>query len=229
MIQLTNITKTYQTSEIETTALNELSITINEGEFVSIMGTSGCGKSTLLNIIGMLDDTNSGSYLFEGKEITQMSEAERTQMRKKNIGFVFQNFNLIDELSVQENVELPLQYLNIPKQERKERVQKVLEKMGIAHRAKHYPSQLSGGQQQRVAVSRAVVTEPKLILADEPTGNLDSHFGKEVLEILTQLNESGTTIIMVTHSKEDAKHSKRIIELYDGKLITASEITPNTL
>lgn len=229
MIQLENIVKKYRTSEVETTALNSLSISIQEGEFVSIMGTSGCGKSTLLNIIGMLDNADAGNYLFAGQNVTAMSESERTTLRKENIGFVFQNFNLIDELTVFDNVALPLQYLNIPRAERKEKVESVLEKMGIAHRAKHYPSQLSGGQQQRVAVSRAVVSKPRLILADEPTGNLDSHFGREVLDILCGLNEAGTTIVMVTHSASDAGFSKRIIELYDGKLLSAGEIEPQLI
>jgi putative ABC transport system ATP-binding protein len=229
MIQIQDITKKYRTSDVETTALNKLSLSVSEGEFVSIMGASGCGKSTLLNIIGMLDKPNSGDYVFDGTNVTKLSEADRTNLRKQNIGFIFQNFNLIDELSVFDNVALPLQYLNISKSERKEKVQEVLDKIGIGHRANHFPSQLSGGQQQRVAVSRAVVTKPKLILADEPTGNLDSHFGKEVLNILCDLNEAGTTIIMVTHSISDAKYSKRIIELYDGKQLTSNEVKPNNL
>jgi putative ABC transport system ATP-binding protein len=193
------------------------------------MGTSGCGKSTLLNLIGMLDSGSDGQYSFNGTEVMTLSEKDRTQLRKANIGFVFQNFNLIDELSVFDNVELPLHYLGVPKGERKEKVMQVLEKMGIAHRANHFPGQLSGGQQQRVAVSRAVVAEPKLILADEPTGNLDSHFGNEVLNILRNLNEAGHTIVMVTHSLEDAKFSKRIVELYDGKIIGENKLAPNTL
>lgn len=229
MIKLDKLSKVYRTSEVETTALNEISLHIKEGEFVSIMGTSGCGKSTLLNILGMLDSPSSGSYEFNGTEIANLSEKQRVDLRKNNIGFVFQNFNLIDELTVEENVELPLYYLGVGKSERKERVLEVLERVGIAHRSKHFPKQLSGGQQQRVAVSRAVITRPKLILADEPTGNLDSHFGKEVLDILRGLNEQGTTIVMVTHSKEDAQYSQRIIELFDGKVLSQSNIPVNAL
>lgn len=229
MIEFNNLSKKYRSKEIETTALNSISLQIKEGEFVSIMGTSGCGKSTLLNVLGMLDNISSGTYTFNGQDISALSEGERTKIRKEHIGFVFQNFNLIDELSVFENVELPLYYLGIPKSERKTRVMAVLEKTGIAHRAKHYPSQLSGGQQQRVAVSRAVVSEPKLILADEPTGNLDSHFGNEVLDLLTSLNEYGHTIVMVTHSIEDAKRSKRIIELSDGQVVGENTLAPNSL
>lgn len=229
MIKLEKLSKIYRTSEVETTALDEISLEIREGEFVSIMGTSGCGKSTLLNILGMLDSPSSGSYLFNGHEVSGFSEKQRVDLRKNNIGFVFQNFNLIDELTVQENVELPLYYLGIGKAERRKKVQEVLERVGIAHRYKHFPKQLSGGQQQRVAVSRAVVTEPKLILADEPTGNLDSHFGKEVLDILTGLNESGTTVVMVTHSRSDAQYSQRIIELYDGKVMSEGTVPANSL
>ncbi|NQX91500.1 MAG: ABC transporter ATP-binding protein [Flavobacteriales bacterium] len=229
MIQLRGITKKYLTEDLETTALNSIDLDIAEGEFVSIMGASGCGKSTLLNVLGMLDATSEGSYQFDGVEVSGLSKQEQAQLRKKNIGFVFQNFNLIDELTVFENVELPLHYLGVPKKDRKEKVMSVLEKMGIAHRAKHHPSKLSGGQQQRVAVSRAVVTEPKVILADEPTGNLDSHFGSEVLKILKGLNEAGHTIIMVTHSKEDAQHSKRIIELLDGRVMGEKVLTPTIL
>ncbi len=229
MLELKNLTKKYRSRDIETTAINGIDLLIEEGEFVSIMGTSGCGKSTLLNLIGMLDKATSGNYLFNNVDITNLSEQERTKLRKENIGFVFQNFNLIDELSVFDNVALPLYYLGIPKSERKDRVMSILEKTGIAHRAKHYPGQLSGGQQQRVAVSRAVIAEPKMILADEPTGNLDSHFGNEVLNLLSNLNESGHTIIMVTHSKDDAKHSKRIVELHDGQIIGETKLTPNKL
>jgi putative ABC transport system ATP-binding protein len=229
MIVLNELSKVYRTSDVETTALNKVSFEIKEGEFVSIMGTSGCGKSTLLNILGMLDSPTSGSYLFNGEEIAGKTESQRALLRKNNIGFVFQNFNLIDELTVQENVELPLHYLGFNKSDRKKKVQEVLEKIGIAHRAKHFPKQLSGGQQQRVAVSRAVVTAPKLILADEPTGNLDSHFGNEVLDLLRGLNEQGTTVIMVTHSKEDASYSRRIIELYDGQLLSENHLASNAL
>ncbi len=220
MIKLTDLTKAYRTDEIETTALNKVSVEVKKGEFVSIMGPSGCGKSTLLNIIGLLDSPESGSYEFDGKELANLKEKERASIRKQNIGFIFQSFNLIDELTVFENVELPLVYLKVPKSERQTKVLKILEKMGIAHRAKHYPQQLSGGQQQRVAVARAVVTEPKLILADEPTGNLDSAHGNEVMDILTKLHESGSTIIMVTHSSHDANYSERIIKLLDGEVVS---------
>ncbi|NAS29964.1 ATP-binding cassette domain-containing protein [Flavobacteriaceae bacterium R38] len=220
MITIKDLIKIYRTEEIETTALNKLSITVNEGEFVSIMGTSGCGKSTLLNIIGLLDTPNEGSYLFDDIEVAYFNEKERAGLRKANIGFVFQNFNLIDELSVYENVELPLIYNKVKKTERKQRVSEILERVGIAHRAKHFPLQLSGGQQQRVAVARALVTNPKIILADEPTGNLDSKNGNEVMELLTELNAQGTTIIMVTHSSYDAKFSNRIITLRDGEVVS---------
>ena len=229
MITLKELSKIYRTSEVETTALDSISLEIKEGEFVSVMGTSGCGKSTLLNILGLLDTATSGTYLFDGENVTGLTEQKRVNIRKNNIGFIFQNFNLIDELTVQENVELPLYYLKVSKSDRKQKVMEVLEQMGIAHRAKHFPKQLSGGQQQRVAVSRAVVTKPKLILADEPTGNLDSHFGNEVLNILCQLNEMGTTIVMVTHSANDAKFSQRTIRLYDGRLLLENSVQPNTL
>ncbi len=220
MIKISNLEKYYRTEEVETVALNKISFEVKEGEFVSVMGPSGCGKSTLLNVIGLLDDANAGSYLFNNIEVIKYRENQRAELRKRNIGFVFQSFNLIDELSVYENVELPLIYLNIKANERKERVEEVLDRMQIMHRKKHFPQQLSGGQQQRVAVARAVVNNPKLILADEPTGNLDSSNGNEVMQLLTDLNEKGTTIIMVTHSEHDAKYSHRIIRLLDGATVT---------
>lgn len=220
MIKINNLVKVYRTEEVETTALNELNLEVKEGEFVSIMGASGCGKSTLLNIIGLLDAPNSGSYNFDGTEVAHFNEKQRAGLRKSNIGFVFQNFNLIDELTVFENVELPLIYNNVKSSERKQRVTEILERIGIAHRAKHYPLQLSGGQQQRVAVARALVTNPKLILADEPTGNLDSKSGNDVMELLTELHATGATIIMVTHSSYDAKFSSRIITLKDGEIVS---------
>ena len=219
MINITNLQKYYRTEEIETVALNELSMHVKPGEFVAVMGPSGCGKSTLLNIIGLLDDLDDGSYIFNGTEVAKYKERKRADLRKNNIGFVFQSFNLIDELSVYENVELPLIYTNVPAKERKARVEAVLEKVQIMHRRNHFPQQLSGGQQQRVAVARAVVNNPKLILADEPTGNLDSNNGNEVMELLTELNEAGTTIIMVTHSEHDAKFADRIIRMLDGQVI----------
>lgn len=220
MIKITNLEKYYQTEEVQTIALNKLSFEVKEGEFAAIMGPSGCGKSTLLNILGLLDDPDGGSYLFNGTEVAGYNERQRAKLRKHNIGFVFQSFNLIDELSVFENVELPLIYTGVKPAERKERVYEVLEKMQIMHRRKHFPQQLSGGQQQRVAVARAVVNNPKLILADEPTGNLDSSNGNEVMDLLTELNETGTTIIMVTHSEHDAKFSHRIIRMLDGQKVT---------
>jgi putative ABC transport system ATP-binding protein len=220
MIKISNLEKYYRTEEVETVALNKISFEVKEGEFVSVMGPSGCGKSTLLNVIGLLDDANDGSYLFNNIEVIKYKESQRAELRKRNIGFVFQSFNLIDELSVYENVELPLIYLNVNAAERKQRVEEVLDKMQIMHRKKHFPQQLSGGQQQRVAVARAVVNNPKLILADEPTGNLDSSNGNEVMQLLTDLNEKGTTIIMVTHSEHDAKYSHRIIRLLDGATVT---------
>ncbi|MBZ9650955.1 ABC transporter ATP-binding protein [Psychroflexus montanilacus] len=220
MIKITNLEKYYETEEVQTIALNKLSFEVKEGEFAAIMGPSGCGKSTLLNILGLLDDPDGGSYLFNGIEVAGYNESKRAQLRKHNIGFVFQSFNLIDELTVFENVELPLIYTGVKPAERKERVHEVLEKMQIMHRRKHFPQQLSGGQQQRVAVARAVVNKPKLILADEPTGNLDSTNGNEVMDLLTELNEAGTTIIMVTHSEHDAKFSHRIIRMLDGQKVT---------
>lgn len=220
MIKLNQLTKVYRTDEIESTALNEVSFEINQGEFVSIMGPSGCGKSTLLNILGMLDKPESGSYEFLGNEVANLTEKGRSDVRKKNIGFIFQNFNLIDELTVFENIELPLIYNKIPSSERKKRVNELIEKIGISHRASHFPQQLSGGQQQRVAVARALITKPPLILADEPTGNLDSSHGNEVMELMCELHEEGTTIVMVTHSSHDASYSQRIINLLDGQIVS---------
>ncbi|TCI91009.1 ABC transporter ATP-binding protein [Tenacibaculum sp. M341] len=220
MIKLTDLVKVYRTEEVETTALNKLSLEVKEGEFLSIMGASGCGKSTLLNIIGMLDAPDNGSYIFDTTEVGKFNEKERASLRKENIGFVFQNFNLIDELTVFENVELPLIYNKVKASERKKRVTEILERIGIAHRAKHYPLQLSGGQQQRVAVARALVTNPKLILADEPTGNLDSKSGNDVMELLTELHATGATIVMVTHSSYDAQFSSRVITLKDGEVVS---------
>ncbi len=219
MITVNNLSKVFRTEEIETTALNNVSFTINKGEFVAIMGPSGCGKSTLLNILGLLDNPSGGSYNLLGTEVANLRERERTNYRKGNIGFVFQSFNLIDELNVYENVELPLKYLNISASERKRRVTEILKRMNISHRAQHYPQQLSGGQQQRVAIARAVVANPQLILADEPTGNLDSRNGKEVMDLLCQLNAEGTTVVMVTHSQRDASAAQRIINLFDGEIV----------
>jgi len=220
MIKIKDLEKIYRTEEVETIALNKLSMEVKEGEFVAVMGPSGCGKSTLLNILGLLDDSDNGSFVFNGIEVVNFNERKRAEMRKHNIGFVFQSFNLIDELTVYENVELPLIYTGVKTAERKEKVEAVLDKMKIMHRRNHYPQQLSGGQQQRVAVARAVVNNPKLILADEPTGNLDSTNGNEVMELLTDLNEQGTTIIMVTHSEHDARFSHRIIRMLDGQTAT---------
>ena len=220
MIKVTNLSKIFRTEEIETTALNKVSFKINEGEFVAIMGPSGCGKSTLLNILGLLDNPSEGSYQLLGQEVAKLKEKDRTKYRKGNIGFVFQSFNLIDELNVYENVELPLKYLNISSSERKQRVTAMLKRMNISHRAQHFPQQLSGGQQQRVAIARAVVSNPKLILADEPTGNLDSKNGKEVMDLLTELNQEGTTIVMVTHSQKDAACAQRIVNLFDGEIVS---------
>ena len=220
MIKVTNLIKSFLTTEVETLALNGVSMEIKEHEFVAIMGPSGCGKSTLLNILGLLDNPTSGEYYLDGEEVGHLKESARTNLRKGNIGFVFQSFNLIDELNVFENVELPLIYLKIGAKERKKRVNEILQKMNISHRAKHFPQQLSGGQQQRVAIARAVVANPKIILADEPTGNLDSTNGKEVMELLSQLHEDGTTILMVTHSLHDAQYADRIINLFDGKVVS---------
>jgi putative ABC transport system ATP-binding protein len=220
MIKTQNLTKAFQTEEIETLALNEVNFEVKKGEFVAIMGPSGCGKSTLLNIIGLLDNPTGGDYFFDGTNVARFRESQRTNLRKGNIGFVFQSFNLIDELNVFENVELPLLYLKYGAKERKKMVNDVLEKMSIAHRAKHFPQQLSGGQQQRVAISRAVVANPGLILADEPTGNLDSKNGLDVMNLLSELNREGTTIVMVTHSMHDAGFAHRIINLFDGQIVT---------
>ncbi|HEX5152680.1 MAG TPA: ABC transporter ATP-binding protein [Parafilimonas sp.] len=220
MIKISELEKVYRTEEVETVALNKLSIEVKEGEFVAVMGPSGCGKSTLLNILGMLDDPDAGSFIFNGTEVAHFNERRRADLRKNNIGFVFQSFNLIDELTVFENVELPLIYTGVKSADRKKRVEQVLDKVQIMHRRNHYPQQLSGGQQQRVAVARAVVNHPKLILADEPTGNLDSNNGNEVMQLLTELNEQGTTIVMVTHSEHDARYSHRIIRMLDGQTVT---------
>lgn len=219
MIRTENLSMIFTTEDVQTKALNEVSLEIKRGEFVAIMGPSGCGKSTLLNILGTLDSPTAGKYVFDGKEIDRMNESQLTAFRKGNIGFVFQNFNLIDELTVYENVELPLVYLNNKKSERQRKVMEVLERVNIAHRAGHFPQQLSGGQQQRVAIARAVVTDCPLILADEPTGNLDSTNGIEVMELLRELNNQGTTIIIVTHSERDAKYAHRVIHLLDGKIM----------
>jgi len=220
MIKTVNLKKIYTTEEVETTALNGVNVEVKEGEFVSIMGPSGCGKSTLLNILGLLDNPNDGQYHFLGEDVSKYSERKRAHLRKRNIGFVFQSFNLIDELTVFENVELPLLYLGMSGAERKKRVDEVLEQMQIMHRRNHFPQQLSGGQQQRVAVGRAVVAQPKIILADEPTGNLDSAHGDEVMKLLTGLNENGTTVVMVTHSPAYAEYGHRTIHLFDGHVVT---------
>lgn len=224
MIKIKDLDKFYKTEELQTIALNKLSFEVKKGEFIAVMGPSGCGKSTLLNILGLLDDSDGGSFIFNGEEVINYSERKRAQIRKHNIGFVFQSFNLIDQLTVFENVELPLIYTGVKKAERKKKVHEVLEKMQIMHRRKHFPQQLSGGQQQRVAVARAVINNPKLILADEPTGNLDSSNGNEVMELLTELNGQGTTIIMVTHSEHDAKFSHRIIRMLDGHKVTENSL-----
>ena len=221
MIKTVNLQKIFKTEEVQTWALNNVNIEVKEGEFVAVMGPSGCGKSTLLNILGLLDNPSGGEYYLNGKEVSKYTEAQRTSLRKGVIGFVFQSFNLIDELNVYENIELPLLYMGIPSAERKRRVETAMERMAITHRSKHFPQQLSGGQQQRVAIARAVVANPKLILADEPTGNLDSKNGKEVMELLNELNKEGTTIVMVTHSQHDAGFAGRIINLFDGSIVSS--------
>ena len=223
MIKIENLSKTFRTEEVETTALNQVSLHVKEGEFVAIMGPSGCGKSTLLNIIGLLDNPSEGNYYFNGQEVGHLKEKQSTQVRKGNIGFIFQSFNLIDELNVYENVELPLVYLKKKSSEKKKLITDILNRMNISHRAKHFPQQLSGGQQQRVAIARAIVAAPKLILADEPTGNLDSKNGSEVMNLLTELNQEGTTIIMVTHSQHDASYAHRVINLFDGQILTETK------
>lgn len=219
MIRIENLTKIFRTEEIETVALNGVILEVKDGEFVAIMGPSGCGKSTLLNILGLLDNPNEGAYWLGEEEVSKLKEKDRTQYRKGRIGFVFQSFNLIEELTVEENIELQLKYLGVSKAERKQRTLDILRKVNLSHRAKHYPQQLSGGQQQRVAIARAVVGNPQLILADEPTGNLDSKNGKEVMELLSQLNSEGSTIVMVTHSQHDATYAKRIINMFDGQIV----------
>ena len=221
MIKTKSLQKIFKTEEVETWALHDVSLEIHEGEFVAIMGPSGCGKSTLLNILGLLDNPSNGTYELNGVEVSKLSEADRTNLRKGVIGFVFQSFNLIDELNVYENIELPLLYMGVPKDERKRRVEEVMARMDISHRVKHFRQQLSGGQQQRVAIARAVVANPKIILADEPTGNLDSKNGKEVMDLLTQLNKEGTTVVMVTHSQHDAGYATRTINLFDGQVVNS--------
>lgn len=218
-IQIKNLEKIFRTELVETIALTGINMEIKEGEFVAIMGPSGCGKSTLLNIIGLLDNPTSGSYELDGHEVAALKEKERTNYRKGKIGFIFQSFNLIEELNVEENIELPLNYLHISSSEKKRRVQEIMKRINISHRAKHFPNQLSGGQQQRVAIARAVVANPGLILADEPTGNLDSKNGHEVMELLCELNREGTTIVMVTHSQKDSTYAHRIINLFDGQIV----------
>ena len=224
MIKTVALEKIFRTEEVETLALNKVSIEVKEGEFVAIMGPSGCGKSTLLNILGLLDNPTSGEYYLNGIEVSRYTEAQRTKLRKGIIGFVFQSFNLIDELNVYENIELPLLYMGVSAAERKKKVQEAMERMAIVHREKHFPQQLSGGQQQRVAIARAVVANPKLILADQPTGNLDSKHGQEVMNLLSELNKEGTTIVMVTHSQHDAGFASRTINLFDGQVVTETLI-----
>ncbi len=223
MIKTENLQKYFRTEEVETRALRGVDIQVSEGEFVAIMGPSGCGKSTLLNVLGLLDNPTSGTYHLQGTDVSALSEDDRTRLRRGVIGFVFQSFNLIDELNVRENIELPLLYMGVPAAERGPRINEVMERMGISHRSHHYPNQLSGGQQQRVAIARAVVTRPRLILADEPTGNLDSTNGREVMGLLRQLNEGGTTVVMVTHSQRDASYATRTINLFDGEVVDKLE------
>ena len=223
MIKIENLTKIFRTEEVETVALNGVNMQVGDGEFVAIMGPSGCGKSTLLNILGLLDNPTEGQYFLDGEEVGRLRERNRTKYRKGRIGFVFQSFNLIDELTVEENVELQLKYLDVPRKERRERVLEILRKVNLSQRARHYPQQLSGGQQQRVAIARAVVAHPKLILADEPTGNLDSKNGLEVMQLLSKLNAEGTTIVMVTHSRHDATYANRVVNLFDGQIVESMD------
>ena len=224
IIEIKNLQKVFRTELVETVALNGVSLTVEKGEFVAIMGPSGCGKSTLLNIVGLLDNPTSGEYLLDGEDVSKKSESERTDIRKGTLGFVFQAFNLIEDLNVEENIELPLLYMGLPKSERKKRIQDAMERMAISHRAKHFPAQLSGGQQQRVAIARAVVCQPSLILADEPTGNLDSKNGHEVMELLSELHKEGTTIVMVTHSQKDAMYADHLISMFDGQVVEKVEM-----
>ena len=224
IIQTINLHKDFVTEEVRTLAVNGVDIEVKKGEFVAIMGPSGCGKTTLLNMLGLLESPTEGQYLLQGRDVSTFTESEQNTTRKGLIGFVFQSFNLIDDLSVEENIEMPLLYMGVPKKERRERVAEAMQRMDITHRAKHYPRQLSGGHQQRVAIARAVVMHPQIILADEPTGNLDSHNGHEVMELLSQLHKEGTTIVMVTHSKHDAGYAERIINLYDGRIVDEVEL-----
>ena len=224
MIKLTDIKKVFRTEEVETWALREVSLEVKAGEFVAIMGPSGCGKSTLLNILGLLSSPSEGTYMLDGKDVSTLSESDRIKLRKGALGFVFQSFNLIDELNVSENIELPLLYMGVSAKERKEAVKAVIDRVAMGHRAKHFPAQLSGGQQQRVAIARAVISNPKLILADEPTGNLDSKNGREVMELLKELHREGTTIVMVTHSQRDASYADRVVNLFDGQIVNEVEM-----
>ena len=224
MIKIENIKKVFRTEDVETWALREVSLEVKEGEFVAIMGPSGCGKSTLLNILGLLSSPSEGTYMLDGKDVSTLSESDRIKLRKGALGFVFQSFNLIDELNVSENIELPLLYMGVSAKERKEAVKAVIDRVAMGHRAKHFPAQLSGGQQQRVAIARAVISNPKLILADEPTGNLDSKNGREVMELLKELHREGTTIVMVTHSQRDASYADRVVNLFDGQIVNEVEM-----
>ena len=224
MIKIENIKKVFRTEDVETWALREVSLEVKAGEFVAIMGPSGCGKSTLLNILGLLSSPSEGTYMLDGKDVSTLSESDRIKLRKGALGFVFQSFNLIDELNVSENIELPLLYMGVSAKERKEAVKAVIDRVAMGHRAKHFPAQLSGGQQQRVAIARAVVANPKLILADEPTGNLDSKNGREVMELLKELHREGTTIVMVTHSQRDASYADRVVNLFDGQIVNEVEM-----